>query len=743
MGSILKRKQLSILLLAIFSCGAAWADEVQTTDISQVTTLPPELKNYFNWWQPMVGANTAYTMGARGKGIVVGVVDTGIDLNHTEFKGRLVTGYNAISPLKTPMDDNGHGTHVAGIIGAAADGAMTVGIAPDVLLMPVKVLSASGSGSQTSFNAGVNYAVKAGARILNMSLGASSPFGQSAIQQAVSAGQLVVAAAGNSGAANPGWPARYAKESWANGQVIAVGAVDANSRIASFSNRAGDTKNFFVVAPGVSIASTYLNGRYVYMSGTSMATPVVSGVAADIWSNWMYLQANQVASIIFQTATHLGTSAAGTPDAVYGWGLVNLTKALEPVGTLTVSTTSGSGQKASYALGASTLSTNSLLKSSSFNGIPLTATDDFGRAYSYDMGAYAIKQEISSIDTLFGSMDKQMSMVERTSENTSLAVSLYGAPTEMQKLGNPFRGPDVAGATMGGFNFIQKFGCQEKACQGEYVFGTNGFADQYFGLSADHKHLPLSNSFANPYFQFAGTASHLAMGYGLGAGYKLKMGMLNAANPLAAQPMLSYSALSYSSGSKGWVGEIEKRFDGATILASVGGIRESQSMLGASGSAAFQMDGAQTRFVSVSGSYRLTSGTSLLAQAATGTTSTSGAGIILNSEARTLSWSLGLMHQDTWRAGDKFALSIAQPMKVTAGSMNMALPTVDMTTGQGGFNLSSVSLASGRVETDFEVGYMTPVSKASVLRFISAYKQNANNEPGNAKVVAARYQIAF
>src|SRR3990172_6667186 len=157
MRKIIKRKQLSILVLAICASGAAWADEARTTDISPVTTLPTELKNSFNWWQPMVGANTAYTMGARGKGIIVGVIDTGIDLNNREFKGRLVTGYNAVSPWKTPADDNGHGTHVAGIIGAAADGSMTVGIAPDVSLMPVKVLNSSGSGTQTSFNAGVQY----------------------------------------------------------------------------------------------------------------------------------------------------------------------------------------------------------------------------------------------------------------------------------------------------------------------------------------------------------------------------------------------------------------------------------------------------------------------------------------------------------------------------------------------------------------------------------------------------------
>lgn len=738
MDPLMKRNQFLILMLAAGLSGTVLAadatDEVNITDISPVVTLPPELINSFNWWQPMVGAKTAYTMGARGKGIIVGVVDTGIDLKNTEFNGRLVKGYNALSPSLSPADDNGHGTHVAGIIGAAANGSMTVGIAPDVWLMPIKVLNASGSGTSVAFNTGVQYSIKAGARILNMSLGASGPFGQAGIQQAVTAGQLVVAAAGNNGTANPSWPARYAKDAWTKGQVIAVGAVDSSGKIASFSNRAGDTSNFFVVAPGVMIASTYLSGKYVYMSGTSMAAPVVSGVAADIWSRWMYLKANQVASIIFKTATHLGTSAIGTPDAVYGWGLVNLTKALQPVGNPTVATYNS----AYYALGPSALSTNSLIRSVSFNGIVLTATDDFGRAYSYDAESFTIKPTNSNLDALFAGMDKQMSLVERTNSTSSMAVSLYRAASEMQKLGDPFQMPELSDITIAGFNMVQKFGCQNLKCQGEYVVGSNGFADQYFGLSADYKSLPLNNRFANPYFQFAGTASHLAVGYGFGEGYKFKMGVLNDANPLANQPTLSYST-----GSHGWVGELEKRFDGLTILSTVGGIKENQAMLGASGTEAFGMDGAETHFVSLSGAVRLAFGTSLLAQAAMGTTKTAGQGVILNAAARTESWSLGLLHQNWLQTGDKLALLVAQPMKVTSGNMNMAWPNVDMTTGRGGFDMSSINLASDRTEIDVELGYMAPVSKMSSLRLVAAYKFNANNEPGNAEVIGVRYQRTF
>jgi subtilisin family serine protease len=118
------------------------------------------------------------------------------------------------------------------------------------------------------------------ASIVNVSLSSANAYDPRATQQAVRAGLLIVVAAGNDALANPVWPARFAKEAWANNQVIAVGAVDANHRIASFSNRAGDTAAWFLVAPGVDIVSSYVNGQYVYMSGTSMATPVVSGAAA-------------------------------------------------------------------------------------------------------------------------------------------------------------------------------------------------------------------------------------------------------------------------------------------------------------------------------------------------------------------------------------------------------------------------------------------------------------------------------
>lgn len=727
------KKQHIALMLASALAGLAQA-ETEAQAISPIKTLPSELGYYFNWYQPMVGAKTAYTMGARGLGVTVGVVDTGISLSNPEFAGRIKGGYNALTAGKTSAnDDNGHGTHVAGIIGAAADGRMTVGIAPDVTLVPIKVLNAAGSGSEASFNAGINYAVQAKTQILNMSLGAPGPFGQAGMQQAVKAGQLVVAAAGNDGGANPNWPARYAKETWANGQVIAVGAVDSAGKIASFSNRAGDTKNFFVVAPGVNIASTYLNNQYVYMSGTSMATPVVSGVAASIWSRWSYLTANQVATIIFKTATDLGTPGV---DAVYGWGLVNLDKALQPIGAPKVATYNA----AYYALAPSALYTNSVVKAKSFEAIPLTATDDLGRAYTYNMADFAIKTPVSDITTLFNTMDKQMSLSEQVTSRSQLVAAFYGTPTEMQRLGNPFHNPELQGpaaTTLAGFNYLQKLACSSERCGAELAFGANGFADKYFGLAANYRQLPLSSNFSSPYFQFASSSTHMGMGYHVGNSTLVKMGVLGSSNFLSSQ-----TAMGYTPTAKGWVAEVSREMGRGLVNFSTGVLREQSTMLGAGGSSAFGMDGAETRFHTLAGAYQLAYKTSLLGQYSVGSSKGGGNSLISGYETRTSSWSVGLAKADVAKEKDQLAFAVSQPMRVNKGQLNLMLPGVDET-GSTTFSSAAVNLASDKVETRYEMGYATPAGKNTTLRINAAYRHNADNDVGNTKVLALRWSKAF
>lgn len=222
------------------------------------------------WGVKRVNAPAAWDK-TMGQGVKVGIIDTGMDYNHPDLKANYAGGYNAVEPAKTPLDDNGHGTHVSGIIGAVNDGAGVVGVAPGVSLYAVKVLNAQGSGAYSGIIDGIQWAVNNKMNVVNMSLG--GPSGSAALQKAVEAAYkagvtLVMAAGNDSGPVN--YPAKYT-------QAIAVAASDSADRIASFSSRGPEIA---FIAPGVAVNSTYMGGIYKPLSGTSMACPHVAGLAA-------------------------------------------------------------------------------------------------------------------------------------------------------------------------------------------------------------------------------------------------------------------------------------------------------------------------------------------------------------------------------------------------------------------------------------------------------------------------------
>ncbi|MEH2014419.1 S8 family peptidase [Nostoc sp.] len=274
-----------------------------------------------NWGADLVKAPEVWAHGYTGKGVVVAVVDTGVDYNHEDLKDNIWTnpkeiagngkdddgngyaddihGWNFVDNTNNVLDDNGHGTHVSGTIAGENNNYGVTGIAYDAKIMPVKVLDESGSGSFNSISKGIRYAVDNGANVINLSLGGPSSNStlESAIDYASSKGVIVVMAAGNDGGSSPEYPASYAYKSG-----IAVGAVDRNNNMPDFSNRSGTKEIAYVTAPGVKVYSSVPNNQYATYSGTSMAAPHVAGVVALMLSANHNLTDAQVRQIVTETA---------------------------------------------------------------------------------------------------------------------------------------------------------------------------------------------------------------------------------------------------------------------------------------------------------------------------------------------------------------------------------------------------------------------------------------------------------
>ncbi|QNI43700.1 subtilisin DY domain protein [Synechococcus sp. A15-28] len=233
--------------------------------------------------------------GATGSGTTIAVIDTGVDLDHPEFLGRIVAGYDFVDDDSIADDGNGHGTHVAGTIAGANDGTGITGVAYDAAIMPLRVLGNDGYGWTSDIISAVRWAADNGAHVINLSLGVSgySQAMADAISYASGRGSVVVMAAGNSGGMAPEYPAAHAID-----HGIAVGAVDSNRSFAGFSNRAGSTQLDYVTAPGVNIYSAVPGGGYDTFNGTSMATPYVAGVAGLLKSHDGSLSASAIEDLL-------------------------------------------------------------------------------------------------------------------------------------------------------------------------------------------------------------------------------------------------------------------------------------------------------------------------------------------------------------------------------------------------------------------------------------------------------------
>lgn len=283
----------------------------------------------YQWGPKKIKADSAWDVTTGNSSILVAVIDTGIDYTHPDLVGNYVAlGHDWVHNSTEPLDDNGHGTHVAGIIAATLNNAIGIAGIAQVHIMAEKALNATGWGEDVDLAEAMIHAVDEGAKILSNSWGSDSDsfLIHDAVQYAYDHGALVLAAAGNFDSSAPFYPAAYP-------EVVSVTATDELDYPASFSNWGNWIE---VSAPGANVYSTMptypvtLNSEgyhmsYDYMSGTSMACPHASAVAALIWSRFPNASRDWVREQLRQSADDLGPAGF---DMYYGYGRINAYKAV-------------------------------------------------------------------------------------------------------------------------------------------------------------------------------------------------------------------------------------------------------------------------------------------------------------------------------------------------------------------------------------------------------------------------------
>ncbi len=311
-----KAKAVIEQMSGVVYCEADGYDYLEVPNVSvakeeDATDYTASEPKFLTWGTQKVFADRyAKHLPEKEEEVIVAVVDTGVDLSHPFFAGKLCLddAYNYVGSNANVQDDNGHGTHVSGIL---ADAAQNI----NVKILPIKCMDAEGGGSYINVANAIRRAADAGAKVINYSaVGSHSQYKEDAINYAIQKGVTVVAASGNDNRAisvQPACPAHIE-------QCIVVGAVDEEENRYVLSNYG---KELDIVAPGVDIRSCYLDGQYAYMTGTSMAAPYVSAAAAMLKLSDSSLIPAQIEQILKEYAKDLGDAGF---DEYYGHGILDL-----------------------------------------------------------------------------------------------------------------------------------------------------------------------------------------------------------------------------------------------------------------------------------------------------------------------------------------------------------------------------------------------------------------------------------
>ncbi len=705
-----------------------------------------------------VGASTYYNGGSNpngytGSGVTVAVIDSGIDIDHPEFAG-------AIHPSSRSMvggslnDIGGHGTAVAGVVGAARDGVGMHGIAFNSTILALRTdipgtCPAACLYGQSELAAAVNLASLEGADVINLSLGsfgATASAFRNALVNAANNGAVIVAAAGNEfdndpvQAVNPINPAALvASEPLLQGPMIAAGAYDTGTGdIAFFSNRAGVAQDYYLMAPGVNLVTTAIGGGYTVTSGTSFAAPMIAGAAALLKERFPALTATQIVDILLVSATDLG--APGT-DPIYGRGLMNLTAAAAPLGTTSLPSTSsvdggGSDPNATVLqLGAAfgdALSGSSVLANAMF-------LDGYGRDYAIDLtGSITVAATGPDIEAFLTAGTDGERYATTLTPTTELRIRT--SDTEKQ----PSR---WLGAALDEDPSDASFSLRHRLTEETDVTVAQGQgAGGQFGLHGAG--VPIGGGLLSAndtaFVGMADTGGNATVSTALGDGLQLRLGVgLNEA-------AVGQDLQDATGDASVYVAEMSHLWDsGWRLGVQVGRLVEEDGLLQAGGDGGFSLGGsATTDFVSAFGVVPLTDTIDLFGSYTTGESDAGSLSTDLIGGfdgVRSEAMSLGLAARDLFTGDDRLSIAVMQPLRVTDGTATVTAPESRTLEGAVNFAEETVGLSPSGRETDAEVTYGFSLSDFEQLdfSFVTRFEPDHVQDADPEFSAGVRYRLTF
>lgn len=719
---------------------------------------------------------TAWQSGATGKNVTLAIVDTGIDANNTEFAGRISVASADVAGNRTYQAQDDHGTQVALVAAAARNNSGIMGIAFEATIQALRAdapgTCASTIGPNPGCNFldvdiadGVNRAVSAGARVINLSLGGDAPNNTllTAITQAAAAGVVVVVSAGNEGAstdpnvANNPDPFAAGVRNAGGANVIIAGSVDSSSAFSTFSNRAGNQATYFLSALGEGVCCVYngsvidettgTNGaRYVTLvNGTSFAAPQITGAVALLAQAFPNLTGAQIVSLLLSTARKpTGFQATGTTDPAlstdlrYGRGILDIARAFQPQGTSSLAGTSIVLPLADIA------GTTGPAMGDAAQGAQLGAVilDGYSRAYQVDLAHGLRKAAVEQ--RLAGALLGRSRNVALDIGKASLAFSIDGR-TGASQWAEPLRlsRQDAEQARVLAATVTMQV-APGKSLGFSYRQSAHGLAAQLQGRRQPAFLIATApggdivrtgtDTFAFGYRHMLGQTGLTVIGE---RGAALTDAERFADPALRPQTPDRMTRLGVA---------FDRQFGALTTVAGLSLLREDRTVLGARFHDALGGGGSSSLFADLRADWSFAQGWLLGLAGRVGQTHADGSTLISpGSSMISSAWAVDLERQGVFAGNDAVALRVSQPLRVESGGLSLHLPVAyDYSSQSATFGYRDLSLAPKGRELMAELAWRGQVLDGSLAASIFWRK-----DPGHYaalpddKGIALRWQTGF